>query len=334
MSQETFAGIDVSKSVLDVVARKQGGELATARFANDAAGHRKLVAWLTQRGRSARVVLEPTGAYSLEVALALHGAARIAVMMANPRAVKQFAGALRQRSKTDVLAAVALQEYAARMPFVLWEPPPAAVLELRAVARRIAALVVERTREQNRFEAATANRAGCTIVRKDLRMNIQHLQRRIARLTSQALGLVAADATLQRAYDQLQSICGIATHSAVQLLPELLALPAGMTARQWVAHAGLDPRACESGTSVAKRPRLSKLGNVHIRRILFMPALVAVRQNPHVRAFFDKLIARQKKPLQAYVAVMRKLLHAIYGMFHSGTDFCAEKFHAAACGGA
>ena len=281
-----------------------------------------------------RVVLEPTGTYSLGVALALHDAARIAVMVVNPRALKQFAGALRQRSKTDVLAAVALQEYAARMPFVAWEPPPAAVLELRAVARRIAALVVERTREQNRLEAATPNRAGCAIVRQDLRVNIRHLQRRIARLTSQALGLVAADATLQRAYDQLRSICGIAAHSAVQLLPELLALPADTTARQWVAHAGLDPRAYESGTSVAKRPRLSKLGNVHIRRALFMPALVAVRQNPHVKAFYNKLVARQKKPLQAYVAVMRKLLHAIYGMFRSGTDFCGEKFHAVACGDA
>lgn len=171
MSQETCAGIDVSKRFLDVAVRKRGGELATAQFANDAAGHRKLVAWLTQRGQSARVVLEPTGAYSLEVALALHHAARIAVMVANPRAIKQFAGALRQRSKTDVLAAVALQEYATRMPFVAWEPPPAAVLELRAVGRRIAALVVERTREQNRLEAATANRAGCSIVRRDLRVN-------------------------------------------------------------------------------------------------------------------------------------------------------------------
>lgn len=334
MSQETLAGIDVSKRVLDVAAQKTKGELVTARFANDAAGHRKLVAWLTQRGRSARVVLEPTGAYSLEVALALHDAARIAVMVANPRAVKQFAGALRQRSKTDVLAAVALQEYAARMPFVPWQPPPAAVLELRAVGRRIAALVVERTRERNRLEAATANRSGGAIVRTDLCVNIRHLERRIARLTTQALGLVAAEAALQRAYDQLRSICGVATHTAVQLLPELLALPAGMTARQWVAHAGLDPRVYESGTSVTKRPRLSKLGNVHIRRILFMPALVAVRQNPHVKAFFDKLIARQKKPLQAYVAVMRKLLHAIYGMFQSGTDFCGAKFHAAASGDA
>ena len=61
-----------------------------------------------------------------------------------------------------------------------------------------------------------------------------------------------------------------------------------------------------------------------------MPALVAVQHNRHVRAFFDKLVARGKKPIQAYVAVMRKLLHAIYGMFTTQTTFVGEKFHAAA----
>jgi transposase len=116
----------------------------------------------------------------------------------------------------------------------------------------------------------------------------------------------------------------------VQLLPELLVLPADMTVRQWVAHAGLDPRACQSGSSVDKPARISKVGNAHIRRALFMPALVAVQHEPHVKAFFDRLVARGKKPIQAYVAVMRKLLHAIYGMFTTKTTFVGEKFRAAA----
>ena len=61
-----------------------------------------------------------------------------------------------------------------------------------------------------------------------------------------------------------------------------------------------------------------------------MPALVAVQHEPHVSAFFDQLVARGKKPLQAYVAVMRKRLHAIYGMFTTNKDFVAEKFYAGA----
>jgi hypothetical protein len=72
------------------------------------------------------------------------------------------------------------------------------------------------------------------------------------------------------------------------------------------------------------------MGNAHIRRALFMPALVAVQREPHGTAFFDTLVARGKTPLQAYVAAMRKLLHAIYGMLRTHTDFIPEKFHAVA----
>lgn len=330
MRKATEAGIDVSKDVLDVAVRRDGTQDETARFPNDAAGHRALVRWLTKRGRTARVVLESTGVYSLDVALALYAARGVAVMVANPRAIKQFAGALMQRSKTDLTAAVALREYAARMPFTPWEPPAVEVLTLRGIARRIAALIVERTRERNRLHAVQATSECVAVVVDDIEVNTRHLEERIALLSREAVAVVQRHPALQRAFEQLTSIPGIAAHSAVQLLPELLVLPAGMTIRQWVAHAGLDPRAHQSGTSVDKPARLSKVGNAHIRRALYMPALVAVRHEPHIRAFYDKLIARAKTPLQAYVAVMRKLLHAIYGMFATNTTWVGEKFHAVA----
>lgn len=330
MRKETVVGIDVSKAVLDVAAQRAAGPLASAQFPNDAAGHARLLRWLTKRGAAVRVVLEATGTYSLDVALALHRAPRVAVMVANPRAIKQFAGALQQRSKTDLTAAVALCTFAARMPFVAWEPPAAAILELRAIARRIAALVVERTRERNRQAALAATATRSAVVVNDLAVNLRHLTRRIDVLTAQAVARIAAQPQLHRPFTQLTSVCGIATHSAVQLLPELLVLPADMTVRQWVAHAGLDPRTYQSGTSVWRPVRISKVGNAHIRRALYMPALVAVQREPHVRAFFEKLRARGKTPLQAYVAVMRKLLHAIYGMFRTNTVFQPERFHAAA----
>ena len=324
------AGIDVSKDVLDVALRRDDGSLETARFDNEPAGHRTLVRWLTKRRRAVRVVLESTGTYSLDVALALHQARGVAVMVANPRAIKQFAGALMQRSKTDLTAAAALREYAARMPFVEWQPPAGEVLTLRGIARRIAALVVERTRERNRLHALQATGERVAVVVNDIEVNMRHLDRRIELLTAEAVTLIREHAELHRAFELLTSVPGIATHSAVQLLPELLVLPDDMTVRQWVAHAGLDPRAFQSGTSVDKPARISKVGNAHIRRVLFMPALVAVQHDLHVKAFFDKLVARGKKPIQAYVAVMRKLLHAIYGMFATQTTFVPEKFHAAA----
>ena len=330
MRKVTDAGIEVSKDTLDVAVRRDESRLETARFTNDAAGHKKLLGWLSKGGRTVRVVLESTGTYSLDVALALHGARGVTVMVANPRAIKQFMGALMQRTKTDVTAAVALREFAIRMPLVAWEPPAAAVLELRGIARRIAALIAERARERNRLHALHATATASAIVGNDIAVNLRHLERRSALLATQAMTLIQAHPELQDAFDRLTSVPGIAAHSAIQLLSELLVLPRAMTVRQWVAHAGLDPRAHQSGTSVTKPARISKVGNAHIRRILYMPALVAVQRNAHVRAFYGKLVARGKTPLQAYVAVMRKLLHAIYGMLTTGTSFVGDKFHAAA----
>ena len=108
---------------------------------------------------------------------------------------------------------------------------------------------------------------------------------------------------------------------------ELAILPTDMSARQWVAHAGIDPRQFKSGTSVDKPARISKMGNRRLRAALYMPALVAIQNEPNVRAFYEKLLARGKKPLQAITAVMRKLLHAIWGMLHYDCDFEGERFY-------
>ena len=103
-----------------------------------------------------------------------------------------------------------------------------------------------------------------------------------------------------------------------------------MGPKQWVAHAGLDPRAHESGSSVRGRVRISKVGSVHLRRALYMPAVVAARTDPHVRAFYEELRGRGKQATVAHVAVMRKLLHSIHGMLRHGADFDGERFRATA----
>jgi len=326
-SAKQFAvGVDVSHATLDVAARSPSGEQRTAQFANTSVGHRHLIKWLTKGGRCARVVLESTGVYSLDLALALDAAKRIEVMVVNPRAARKFADACLQRSCTDTTMAVALQEYAARMEFVAWTPPSATVREVRTIARRIAALTLEKSRELNRQHAARASADTSAVVSNDIAVNVRHLERRVAELERHALVLISAAPQLQLVYQHLLSTCGIAQTTAIQLLGELLVLPADMTARQWVAHSGLDVRHVTSGTSVHKVPRISKQGNAQLRRILYMPALVAIRHEPHVRAFYQQLLAAGKEPLQAVVAVMRKLLHAIWGMLKSNTDFDGSKF--------
>jgi transposase len=113
----------------------------------------------------------------------------------------------------------------------------------------------------------------------------------------------------------------------VQILAAVAVLSPDLDVRQWVAYAGLDPREYNSGSSVHKKTRISKAGNRHLRRALYMPALVAVRREPHFRAYYDHLLARGKTKMQALVAVMRKLLHAIYGMFRQQLPFDGGKVY-------
>jgi transposase len=309
---------------IDVAAREL--VVRTARGAwtvsNDAAGHQRLVRRLTKGGRAARVVLEATGVYHLDVALALHEAKRVEVMVANPRAVRDFGRASFQRSKTDKTDAEVLRTFAERMPFEVWRPPDPAILALRALSRRMVALTVTAAQERNRLHAARY-----PVIREDIEAHLAELEQRLSRLTQEALALLDAHPSLRRRFDHLCSVKGIATASALRILSELAVLPKDMTVRQWVAHAGLDPRQVESGSSIRKPARISKVGNRHLRAALYMPAMVAVQYEPQVRAYYEALLARGKKPKQALVAVMRKLLHSIHGMFDQDADFQGRKFY-------
>lgn len=321
MSNPLLVGVDISKRSFDAAV----SDGRTRRFDNDAAGHHAFVTWLR---KPARVVVEATGTYGLDLALALHAEPRCEVMVANPRLVKGFAKALAQRSKTDAAGAKTILAFAERMPFEPWSPPEPALVELRAMARRIADLTVERAREKNRLAALRSSGAHSRLVANDVGVNLRHLARRIDRMVEQAVALIQAHAALAEAYGHLTSVRGIAAKSAVAILPELLVLPADMSPKQWVTHAGLDPREHESGTSVRGRTRISKVGSVHLRRALYMPAVVSARTEPRVRAFYEELLARGKKPQVAHVAVMRKLLHSIHGMLRHGADFDGERFRA------
>ena len=206
-----------------------------------------------------------------------------------------------ERSKTDKVDAAVICDYAVRMHFMPWQAPAPEVLELQQIARCMQALVVERTREMNRLRTARSTRTTCSVVENDIEVNIRHLERRLALLEKQAMQFLEASPAMEQASDHLTSVCGIARRSALQLLAEILVLPAGMSVREWVAFARLDVRRYDSDTSLERVRRISRVGNVRLRRALYMPALVAIQFEPSVGAFYEKLRARGKKPMVAIV---------------------------------
>ena len=292
-----FVGIDVSARTL-VVALERDHQPGRQRreFLNTAVGHEGLIQWLSKSATAVQVCIEATGLYSLDLALALHRAEGIEVMVANPRAIADFAKALLQRSKTDQLDAEVMLEFARRMPFVAWQPPSSPQLDLRALMRRITGLKLVSQQEKNRLHSVSQSAEITPLVRKDIQSHLVPLERHIEKLEHQAEAIVQADRQLARQFCHLVSVRGIARVSALHLLAELVVLAPDMTARQWVAHAGLDPRHHESGTSVHKPTRISRAGNRYLRSALFMPALVATQHDPNIRAFYQKWVDRPSSP--------------------------------------
>jgi len=321
MDKMAVCGMEVSAQELVVAMSGKKGEVLLQRFANTAAGHRALLSTLTRGGKRVRVCMEATGMYGLDVALQLSAQEEIELMVANPRAVRHFAKAAMQRSKNDQLDAVVLREFAARMEFQAWARPDENSLALWAIARRLEALTKERTAEKNRQHAAGVSQAIPECVRRSAARTLRFLERESKQLREEALRCIASDVRLRRRYELLRSVPGIGETSGIQILAELLLLPEDRDVRQWVAYAGLDPREYSSGISVRRYTRISKVGNRHLRCALYMPALVASRREPHLRGFYEALLARGKKKKQALMAVARKLLHAVFGMFRSDRPY-------------
>ena len=157
---EVFAGIDVSAREIKV-ARIQCQEVnpTLATFANNASGHKALLAFLLQKTERVRVCLEASGNYSLDPALALQAHRQVEVSVINPRRARKFAESLGERSKSDPVDARVLCQYAARMPWESWQPPSSLALRLRAITRAIESLGVMHTQENNRAHALGSSQA-------------------------------------------------------------------------------------------------------------------------------------------------------------------------------
>ena len=319
-------GIDVGASELIVVMRKNGTAMKAQSFANAAADHARLIRTLTKTP-DLIVCLEATGLYHLDLAVALHDAG-LSVMVLNPKAAHNFAKVLLKHSKTDAVDADTLAQYAERMPYQPWTRPADAALTLRLFARRINALTHQKAMTKNQGHALSVTGGTPEAVQRDVALAIAQLEERIAILSREARAFIDAQPALRQPLAWLMTIKGVAQASAIALLGELLLLPQGLTHKQWVKFAGLDPQHFRSGTSIDKRARLSKTGNRYIRQALYMPALSAKAHDPYVKAFFEHLVAAGKTRLQAVCAVMRKLLHAMHGMLTHHQPFDNTRFYA------
>ena len=301
----TFVGIDVSKARLDGHCRPDGSAF---HHDNDDDGIAAVVDRLTAL-RPALVVLEATGGLEAPLAAAL-GAAGLPTAVVNPRQVRDFARATGKLAKTDALDAAVLAHFAEAIRPEVRALPDEQARQLEAILARRRQLIQMRTAERNRL-ATTAPKP----VRRDLASHIKYLDRRIKEMDRELEGAIRCSAAWREKDDLLRGVPGVGKVVAQTLLVALPEL--GTTgSRRIVALAGLAPLARDSGTLKGRR-RIGG-GRGEVRSVLYMAVLSAVRYNPTLKAFYQRLRAAGKPTKVAQTAAMRKLLTILNAMVRSG----------------
>lgn len=312
-----FLGIDVSKDELVVLLLGQEGATYPAQFANTPEGFRRLRHFLKKhKAHQAHVCLEATGFYGDDVALFLHEAG-YTVSVVNPARIKAYAESRLSRTKTDALDAALIADFCRTQQPAPWTPPSPEQHELQALVRHWHSLVAMRQQEVNRRQAGIPS----PTVMQTLDAHIAFLDQQIEALLHQIHDHIDRHPYLRQQHALLTSIPGIGDLTAFKLLAEIRDIHAFDSPAQLAAFAGLNPRLRTSGSSVRGRPRLSKRGSARLRTALYFPAIVAHTHNPILRAFAQRLRAAGKPKLVVIAAVMRKLLHLVFGILTSGQPF-------------
>jgi transposase len=295
-----FVGIDVAKAHLDIALRPTAEGW---RVANDDAGIAPLVARM-QDLQPALIVLEATGGLEVPVTAALT-AAGLPVVVVNPRQARDFAKATGRLAKTDALDARGLAHFAEAVRPAPRPLPDAQTQALSAQLARRRQLLDMLTAEKNRLGSAPPT------IQADIQAHIAWLERRLADLNDDLGNAIRASPVWREQDDLLQSTPGVGpvlSHTLVADLPEL-----GTLSRQQIAAlVGVAPLNRDSGTLRGKRTVWG--GRAQVRAVLYMSTLVAVRYNPVLHIFYERLRRAGKAPKVALTACMRKLLTILNAM--------------------
>lgn len=297
----TFVGIDVAKHHLDV---HLSAENHDQRVRNDDDGRGELTKLLAA-AKPVCIAVESTGGYEAAIVAELH-AAGLPVAVVNPRHVRNFARAAGQLAKTDLIDAAILAKFAQALKPRQTPVPDATTVKIRHLVtrrRQIRGLLQAESNRTEHVDDAAITRS-LNRVRKTLEKELVWVDHEIQRV-------LQGSPLWRRKAELLTTVPGVAHTTAAALLANLPEL--GMLNRRQVAAlVGVAPINRDSGTLRGKR--MVGGGRPHVRTALFMPTLVAIRHNPAIRAFYERLVDQGKAKMTAVVACMRKLLTILNAM--------------------
>lgn len=304
-TQGMVAGIDVSKDWLDVAISNE-----SSRVANDAAGIGTLVERLRSSGVE-WVVMEATGGYETQAASAIAGAGlRLAVV--NPRQVRDFAKATGRLAKSDRIDAQVIAAFGDAIEPQIVRLPDEQTRELQDLLMRRQQLMGMRVQEANRL----AMMAG--VMRKQIKSHIAWLDKAIDEVNTDITARLRKSPVWREKDELLRSLKGIGPITSSTLMASLPEL-GQLDRRAIAALVGVAPFNRDSGTFRGRRVIWG--GRAHVRQMLYMAAIAAIRSNPVIKPFYERLIVRGKPHKVAVVACMRKMLTILNAMTRSNTHW-------------
>ena len=310
-------GCDVSKKKLELalLLSLEPLKLRSKVVENSQPGCLGLIDWACRQANCSpgelHVVMEATGAYHEVAAYALSQAG-VRVSVVNPAQVRNFAKGLAVRTKTDAADRAVLARYGATVKPPLWQPPAPEVVELKALLSRLQAIEADLGRESNRLEKAEISLTP-QVVLESLHKSLAFLKQEKRALEKRIDDHIEGHPQLKTDRELLESIPAVGPKTSSRMLCVLHSRPF-RAAASVAAYLGLVPIQHQSGTSVYRPPRLSKAGDGAMRAALYLPAVVASRHNPDIRAHYNRLLAQGKSKMSAIGAAMRKLVHICFGV--------------------
>lgn len=309
-----YCGIDVSKDTIDVMSIISGHKV----FENNLVGFREL---LKCSSANTHFVMEATGVYHEKLAHFLFNKG-YSVSVLNPMIVKRFSQMLLRSTKTDRADADMVFKYASTNDPELWEPPAAYIEACKDLNGVLSLMLKQRTALKNKYHSLQSK--GCKEAKaiKCIKQSINHLNRHIEQIEEQMELYIAEHEP--ELYNQLKSIPGIGTKTAVFLIVITNGFRQFESSKQVSSYLGMSPSIRTSGSSVRGQSRITKTGNGHIRNLLFLSSFTACKYNPACKEMFDRITEKGKSKKLALIAVANKLIKQAFALAKSGNYFNPE----------
>ena len=311
MTGETVCvGVDVARNTLDMAG---SNSKKTKQFNNDHQGITSAAGYIAGL-KPARIILEATGKYEMPLAAELQSK-RLPVVIVNPRQVRDFARATGVLAKIDSIDARILALFGLQIKPPVRLLPDQKAREMSSLLARRRQLIEMLTAENNRLLQADDS------IRPGIEIHIKWLEEAISAINDDLDRQIRSSPSWFEKDNLLKSVPGVGKVVSTTLLIELPEL-GQLNLRKIAALVGVVPLNRDSGTLRGKRTVWG--GRAKLRAVLYMAALVGVRRNPVIAAYYQRLLNAGKAKKVSLVACMRKLLTILNAMIRSKTEWRSD----------